>query len=397
MRRLCLAVLVTMLAVPATASAVVGGGPASKPYPYMIAFEYDPPGGRSDFSQVCGASLIGADKVLTAAHCVYDGDMTSSEVVAPSSVRFLIGTYDLQNRAGAETIGATRIEVFPEYDSDYKGDIAVITLARAATKGTPIRLANPATEKPLWAAGKQATVTGWGTSIFLDPGLAYQDELQEVQVPMVSDAECDTAYFLDDPIHGDFYKDVDVCAGERTGGKDSCQGDSGGPLVVPTAAGELVQAGVVSRGFGCGYPNSYGVYARVGDTKLWEWINARAPQSAAPAGTTTSGATAGGTSTGGDTATTTTTSQPTSTTTTSRTTAFQRCMARADRVRGHTAHRRAVKRCQYAESRRRAYRRCVKRAAKLGSRSQRERAVRKCGAVRRAAARRDERRVRSIR
>ncbi len=122
MRRLCLAVLAILLTVPATASAVVGGKAATPgKYPYMVAFEYDPAGGRTEFSQVCGASLVGADKVLTAAHCVYDdrdGNMRD-EVIPPSSVQFLIGTYDLRNRAGAETIGATRIEVYPEYDAAY--------------------------------------------------------------------------------------------------------------------------------------------------------------------------------------------------------------------------------------------------------------------------------------
>ncbi len=397
MRRLSFALLFALLALPASASAVIGGTDATRPYPYMIAFEYAPADDPNDFDQVCGASLIGADKVLTAAHCVYDdrnGDRRS-EVVPPSSVRFLIGTQDLRNRTGAETIGAAKIEVFPEYDADFKGDIAVVTLQRAATKGAPIRLANPATEKPLWAAGKQATVTGWGTSIFLDPGLDYRNRLREVRVPMVSDADCDAAYPLDDPIRGDFYADVDVCAGERTGLKDSCQGDSGGPLVVPDASGTLLQVGVVSRGFGCGYPNSYGVYARVGDTKLYNWIDARAPQSATTT-TTTSTSTAptdGGTTTTDRSGETTTTQ----TTTTQTPTAFQRCMARADRVRGLSARRRAVRSCQLAQRRRAAYRRCTKRAAKLGTRSRRERAVRKCRSERRAAARRHARVLRAMR
>jgi secreted trypsin-like serine protease len=403
MRRLCLCVLAALfLALPASASAVVGGKAATPgKYPYMAAFEYQFEG-EKEYTQVCGASLVAPDKILTAAHCVYDdrdGNF-SSEVVPPETVRFLIGSYSLERRSSGETIGATRIEVYPEYDSDFKGDVAIVTLARAATRGTPVRIPSPATEKPLWAPGKQATVTGWGTFLWNDPGLGYTNDLQEVQVPMVADQTCDQAYLTDDPFHGDFYADYDVCAGETTGGKDSCQGDSGGPLVVPDASGALVQAGVVSRGFGCGFPASYGVYARVADTKLYNWITARAPQGAAPApaptpasgGTTT---TSGDGSSGGGTSTST---QPSTAPAQSRPpTAFQRCMQRADRVRGHTARRRAIQSCRYAEQRRRAYRRCVRRAQKLGSPSRRRAAVKRCRGQRRAAARRHAAALRRIR
>ena len=50
-RRLCLTLLTLLLVLPASASAVVGGRDATKPYPYMVALEYDAPGGTSDFSR----------------------------------------------------------------------------------------------------------------------------------------------------------------------------------------------------------------------------------------------------------------------------------------------------------------------------------------------------------
>ena len=45
--------------------------------------------------------------------------------------------------------------------------------------------------------------------------------------------------------------------------------------MVPDAQGSWVQVGVVSWGFGCGYPTQYGVYSRVGDAPLHDWIQAR--------------------------------------------------------------------------------------------------------------------------
>ena len=385
--------LVLLVALPGSAQAVVGGQNATKPYKNMAVFEYQFAGER-EYYFVCGSSLVAPDKILTAAHCVYDdrnGD-GDDEVVPPSSVRFLLGTHDKSDRAAGETIGATKIEVFPDYDSDYKGDIAIVTLARSSTKGVPIRIANPATEKPLWAPGKEATVTGWGSRFFGDvvtPEVMHQ--LQEVQVPMVSDEECDRAYALDDPVRGDFYAEYDVCAGEPYGTKDSCQGDSGGPLMVPDAAGTLVQAGVVSRGFGCGYPASYGVYARVGDTTLYNWIAARVPQGTAPAPTSTGGDSGGTSGTDGgtrDSGTATTTAPSTAPAPiVRRRTALQRCLTRASRVRGNTARRRATRKCHYAERRRVAYRRCRKSGG----------SVKRCRAQRRAMARRHARALARLR
>jgi secreted trypsin-like serine protease len=386
MRRLGLLTLLAFLALPAAAQAVVGGGPATRPYPNMAAFEYQFAGNR-DWTFICGASLIAPDKVLTAAHCVEDdrdGDL-EYEQVPPSAVRFLLGTADRANRGAGETVGASKIERYPEYESDFKGDIAIVTLQRAATKATPIRIANPASEKPLWAPGKESIVTGWGSTFFGDV-VTDEQQLQEITPPMVDDQTCDDAYPFDDPVRGDFYAEYDVCAGDPNGGEDSCQGDSGGPLMVPDATGTLVQAGVVSRGFGCGYPQSYGVYARVGDSKLFDWINARAPQGAPPpAGTSTSGD--GGTSTGtggrgtGDAGGTATTPSATTQPAARRRSALQRCLARASRVRGNSARRRATRSCQYAQRRRVAYRRCVRSG----------RSVRRCRAQRRAMARRHAR------
>jgi secreted trypsin-like serine protease len=64
-----------------------------------------------------------------------------------------------------------------------------------------------------------------------------------------------------------------ICAGFPQGGTDTCQGDSGGPLF---GAGPKV-VGSTSFGEGCARPNKPGVYARVGDTTLREWIRSVAP------------------------------------------------------------------------------------------------------------------------
>ena len=62
---------------------------------------------------------------------------------------------------------------------------------------------------------------GWGT---LTEGGSIPDRLQEVTVPLVTDAACRAAYLLVNYIY-----ETMICAGEA--GKDACQGDSFGGLV----------------------------------------------------------------------------------------------------------------------------------------------------------------------
>src|SRR5258705_528540 len=115
-------------------------------------------------------------------------------------------------------------------------------------------------------------------------GVTTSDDLREVTVPMVSDADCDTSYNTTG-ITGEFFPQTMVCAGELYGTKDSCSGDSGGPLMVPDAQGTLVQAGTVSWGFACGVPTQYGVYGRIGADPLHAWIPPRIGPVPAPAQT----------------------------------------------------------------------------------------------------------------
>jgi secreted trypsin-like serine protease len=271
-RRIALLLAATCaLALPASAGAVVGGRNATRPYPNMAALRYD-----GDF--ICGASLVSSQVVLTAAHCVIGDD---GKAVAPSHLSFILGRSQIDG-PGGETIGASAVTVHERYGDPKPSshDVALVTLARAATTAAPIRLADPARDRARWTPGTPATVTGWGTRAFGDVlGLTTTNDLQEVQVPIVADADCASSYALTD----EFDPGTMVCAGETTGFKDSCQGDSGGPLMVGDGSGSLLQVGVVSFGTGCGYPTQYGVYARVGDRDLHDWIAARLPRASTPA------------------------------------------------------------------------------------------------------------------
>lgn len=241
--------LVLLAFVPAPASAIVGGQAASPgEYPWQAAIT-----SGSGSSQYCGGTLVDPVTVVTAAHCM--GGLLGIplvddliDLVLPPNVYVLLGTNSLSS--GGESIEASEIFVHPQYDGDH--DVAVLKLSRPSTLGVPLAYAHPGDES-YYPPGTLATTTGWGAT---SEGGSGSDELREVQVPIVSDAQCAAYYGSSlDPA-------TEVCAGYAQGGKDSCQGDSGGPFIVPKGSGWLL-VGVVSWGDGCARPNVPGVYAEV--------------------------------------------------------------------------------------------------------------------------------------
>jgi hypothetical protein len=228
-------------------SEIVGGFPIGiEEAPWQISLQ-DP-----GFGHFCGGSIISPDFVLTAQHCTEaGGDMV-----------VLAGVDRLSDAPAGQTANVAEVIPFPDFTDPTEGkDVSLLRLEQPleldGVRTAPIRIADAdAVALGLTDPGVVSTVSGWGA---LSEGGPSPDDLQAVEVPIISNEEAQAAYdtetITEDQIGAGLLEE---------GGKDSCQGDSGGPLVVPDAEGTgFILAGVVSWGFGCARPDAPGMYARV--------------------------------------------------------------------------------------------------------------------------------------
>jgi len=224
---------------------IVGGNETEEhEYPWQVLVE----------GAGCGGTLISSTHVLTAAHCTVDTAATSIKVVIEAHN---ITDSELNSVDIAEIINHPNYEPHNSHNNDY----SILRLAKPVTftkKVSPVCL--PADLSATYA-GVRATVTGWGT---LSSGGPSSDVLQEVDVTVAINAECNSAYAS----KGYTITSNMVCAGDS--GKDSCKGDSGGPLITSENDRQAL-IGVVSWGLpgGCAIDGFPGVYSRVTEKMSW--------------------------------------------------------------------------------------------------------------------------------
>ncbi len=214
---------------------------------------------------LCTGTLIAPDTVLSAGHCssITGGTGVASPAAFPAAaIDVRIGS----NKPGqGERVPVSKVTLHPSYLLGAGYDISIIKLTRNSTKA-PTQVSGAA-EEALWAPTTLETIAGFGTT---EEGGDTPDTLQKAQVPITTDAYCADAY-------DSFEAQTQLCAGYPQGGTDTCQGDSGGPMFGRTGTGALKVVGAMSYGEGCARPGKPGVYARVGDDTLREWIRSQAP------------------------------------------------------------------------------------------------------------------------
>ncbi|MCX4665213.1 serine protease [Streptomyces sp. NBC_01381] len=251
-----------LVATGTPAHAIIGGTEVSNDaYPFMVAVMDKGQGSALD-RQFCGGSLVTADTVMTAAHCLVDD---AGKPVSPKKLQVAVGRTVLSSAGQGQVRNAAQggVVVHPRYLKGQEAyDVAFIQLSKPVKGISPIALPTQGTDA-LIRPGQKATVAGWGNTDTELPNTP--DRLREVKVPILSHAECKTSY-------GEYDSKVNFCAGVET--KDSCQGDSGGPIFrhVPGRRAPI-QVGVVSYGEGCGAQGAPGVYTSVSSSKLWKTLD----------------------------------------------------------------------------------------------------------------------------
>lgn len=249
-------------ATPATVEQEIVGGVETtiNANPWQVSLQ----NGTSHF---CGGSILNANWILTAAHCVTTSARPS--ILAGATSRTGSG----QRRSTAEVIR------YPGYVTATQGkDIALIRLATpldlngTTVKAIPIVSAADAANGATNAA-VVATATGWGSTSSGSSSLPVN--LRTVDVNLITNAQAQSQYTS--------YTIGPDQIGASAAGKDSCQGDSGGPLTV-NHNGTRKLAGVVSWGIGCADSRYPGMYARV--SHFDTWIDSKVNGTPPPPGTT---------------------------------------------------------------------------------------------------------------
>nr|ACR15992.2 serine protease 9 [Mamestra configurata] len=229
----------------AAQSRIVGGQPApANSHPYFAGLMIEIVGLTNGYS-VCGASLLSANRLVTAAHCWYDGIRQAWRVTA------ILGTK--QFFTGGTRIASTDVVLHPQYTANVINDIAMIRLPTNVAFSNSIQpISLPVGfELFLTFAGSWAVVAGYGRTS--DQQTGATQIVSHVNVQVVNEIDCAGIYGPDFVIHST------ICT-SGIGRVGPCIGDSGGPLVF-NRSGTPVLIGVVSfvSGAGCqaGLPAAY--------------------------------------------------------------------------------------------------------------------------------------------
>ena len=226
---------------------IVGGKDVSYPgkYPWQASLQlYN--------GHFCGASILNARWMLTAAHCI---------IASISDYSIVVGMHDRSMTKGApRRYSLSRIYMHPKYQEQngFPNDIALVQISSNAdlSSGFAKAIKLPSNNEN-FAGNPSCVITGWGALYGNGPS---PNTLQEATVDVLTDYKCKEYW-------GNIIGPYHICQ-HKKGKSASCQGDSGGPLAC-NVYGTWKLAGVTSWGISGCSPDFPAVYARVSYFKGW--------------------------------------------------------------------------------------------------------------------------------
>lgn len=204
-------------------------------------------------SKFCGGSIISANFVLTASHCI-----AKQRIYLDGAVIIYNSTEKLR---GAR-VGIAALFSHPSYIAGKLGhDIA---LAKTAEPFKFDRFVRPVCLpwKGRNLVGKGAVISGWGRVSARKSGL----DLLRITQTILPYNRCKKSFSREE-LANRLTPNVVLCA--RRKGKGICKGDSGGPLTILGQGGRAVQVGVAAFAYGCAHPTKADFYTRVSTYVPW--------------------------------------------------------------------------------------------------------------------------------
>ncbi|XP_078095184.1 chymotrypsin-C-like [Mustelus asterias] len=245
-------------AVPPITSRVVGGVDAQPhSWPWQVSLQYLI---NDNWAHTCGGSLIAANWVMTAAHCISKSN----------TYRVVLGKHNLKS----SELESVSVEIAPGNMFVHEKwnpilvalgyDIALIKLSTPVTLTSSIELGCIPAPNSVLPNNYPCFVTGWGRLYTNGP---IADNLQQALMPVVDHTTCSKMDWW-----GFSVRKTMVCAG-GDGIVAGCNGDSGGPLNCRATDGTWQVHGIASfvSGLGCNAKKKPTVFTRV--SAYNDWIN----------------------------------------------------------------------------------------------------------------------------
>uniref|UniRef100_H2Y820 Peptidase S1 domain-containing protein n=1 Tax=Ciona savignyi TaxID=51511 RepID=H2Y820_CIOSA len=209
----------------------------------------------------CGGSIISPRAILTAGHCL-DRFSRVGALYKYWGHIFYVGRYVAAGNAGEALMNVVNITIHPKYNPvTLDNDIAILKLEKSIVYNSTIR---PICYNDFGVVTEGTTCVATGFGQLQSNSNLYPTMLNQVRLPVFSNADCNKAYAGSPSI-----PEQQICAGSNKGGVDTCQGDSGGPLVCLIGESTWHQVGITSFGKGCGSSQFPGVYTRVAYYADW--------------------------------------------------------------------------------------------------------------------------------